>query len=105
MSVQQERERFNSVDAPRLAVDVGVTDHMWGDRSKRFAYFADQSRFVVIAGAQEGSDVDLAFALGLTYRGDRRLVLVLQCILPSPHCSGPRGSSPTHDPRSGSMTA
>jgi hypothetical protein len=72
MSVQhrQERERFNSVDAPRLAVDVGVVERAEGDRSKRFAYFADHKRFVVVAGAQEGNDVDLVFALGLTYRGD-----------------------------------
>jgi hypothetical protein len=78
MSVQQERELFNSVDAPRLAADVGVTEPAEEDsRSNRFAYFADEKRFVVVAGAQEGNEVDLAFALGLTYRGDRQLVLVL----------------------------
>ena len=77
MTVQQDRERFNSITAPQLAAVVGVTAPSGGNRSTRFAYFADDTRFVVIAGAQEESEVDLAFALGLTYREDRRLVLVL----------------------------
>ena len=77
MSVKDEREHFNAVVAPTLAASVGVSARVDGARSSRFAYFADHSRFVVVAGAQEGSDVDLAFAFGITYRGDHRLVLVL----------------------------
>lgn len=77
MTLQQDRQSFNTITAPELAKTVGVKVPSRGNRSTRFAYFADEKRLAVIAGAQEGSEVDLAFALGLTYRGDRRLVLVL----------------------------
>jgi hypothetical protein len=42
-----------------------------------FASFSDDQRLVIVASAQEGSHVDLAFAHGLEYRGSRRLVLIL----------------------------
>ncbi len=56
--------------SPQLAGQVGVTAASVGHSSPRFAYFADDQQFVVVAGAQQKSDVGLAFALGLTYRGD-----------------------------------
>lgn len=76
MTKQQERVRFNRDDAPALAgKDVLRASSV--ARSKRFAYFENSERFVVVAGAQEEHDVDLALAHGMTHRGDRKLVLVL----------------------------
>ena len=78
MTTQQDRELFNlGGPAKRLASQVGVTDSWRGNGSDRFAYFADERRFVIVAGPQEGSYVDLAFAQGLEQRGSRRLVLIL----------------------------
>ena len=82
--VRAERAAFNVQVAPRLAEVIGVSSQPPGARSSRFAYFEDESRFLVVAGAQEGADVDLAFALGLTYRGTKRLVLVLPAGLAFP---------------------
>jgi hypothetical protein len=76
MTLEEERERFNSVDAPTLA-GIAKGASPWKGGSSRFRYFRDDRRFIVIAGAQEGRDVDLALALGLSYREGRRLVLVL----------------------------
>jgi hypothetical protein len=42
-----------------------------------FAYFCDDQRLLIVAGPQEGSHVDLAFAQGLELCGSRRLVLIL----------------------------
>lgn len=71
------RAEFNEQIAPRLAAQVGVP-HPWdGSGSRRFAYFSDKSRFAVVAGPQEGANVDLALVYGLEYRSGRRLELVL----------------------------
>ncbi len=77
MSLADARAYFNGVVAPHLAAQVGVTTAAEGARTTRFSYFADDGRFVVVAGQQERGYIDLAFALGLTYREHRRLVLVL----------------------------
>lgn len=77
MTVERERSVFNTTTAPKLAAAVGVAQPWDQGGSARFAFFADDERFVVVAGSQEGHHVDLAFALGLSYRADRQLVLVL----------------------------
>ena len=78
MTVQHDRELFNLGEAAKgLASQVGVTEPWSGNGSDRFAYFADERRFVIVAGPQEGSHVDLAFAQGLEQRGNRRLMLIL----------------------------
>jgi hypothetical protein len=78
MTVQHDRGLFNLGEAAKgLASQVGVTEPWIGNGSDRFAYFADERRFVIVAGPQEGSYVDLAFAQGLEQRGSRRLVLIL----------------------------
>jgi hypothetical protein len=78
MTVQHDRGLFNLGEAAKgLASQVGVTEPWSGNGSDRFAYFADERRFVIVAGPQEGSYVDLAFAQGLAQRGSRRLVLIL----------------------------
>ena len=78
MTVRQDRELFNLGEVAKgLASQVGVTEPWTGIGSDRFAYFADERRFVIVAGPQEGSYVDLAFAQGLEQRGSRRLVLIL----------------------------
>jgi hypothetical protein len=77
MSLQEDRTRFNTQTAPVLAERVGVPGPWNGHGSERFAYFSDDQRLVIVAGPQEGSHVDLAFAHGLAHRGRRRLVLIL----------------------------
>jgi hypothetical protein len=77
MSLQQDRRRSNTQTAPVLAERVGVPGLWDGHGSERFAYFSDDQRLVIVAGPQEGSHVDLAFAHGLAHRGSRRLVLIL----------------------------
>lgn len=78
LTVQQDRELFNlGGPATGLASQVGVTEPWSGNGSERFAYFADERRFVIVVGPQEGSYVDLAFAQGLEHRGSRRLLLIL----------------------------
>jgi hypothetical protein len=85
MSIKDERTNFNTEVAPQLSTkasalqlarEVGFNTGK-GKYSTRFSYFGDETRFVVVAGLQEGRDVDLAFAYGLTYRGQRKLILVL----------------------------
>ena len=78
MTVRHDCELFNLGEAARgLASLVGVTERWSGNGSDRFAYFVDERRFVIVAGPQEGSYVDLAFAQGLEQCGSRRLVLIL----------------------------
>lgn len=71
------RSRFNDEDAVDLAAEVGGRLRWKGKGSSRFAYFTSNSRFVVVAGGQEGTNVDLALAFGLTYRRELRLTLLL----------------------------
>lgn len=77
MTVAEARAEFKRHAAPLLAKQVGVTTPWKGSGSSRFSYFADEKRFLVVAGSQEESGVDLAFALGLSYRGQRQLLLAL----------------------------
>jgi hypothetical protein len=50
MTVQHDRELFNLGEAAkRLASQVGVTEPWSGNGSDRFAYFADERRFVIVA--------------------------------------------------------
>jgi hypothetical protein len=77
MGVDQVRKEFNETTAPTIAAEIGLTKP-WGETgSSRFAYFADDDRLLIIAGRQEQNHSDLAFALGLSYRGDRQLLLAL----------------------------
>lgn len=76
-STAAERKRFHEQDATKLAVAVGLKAERHNDTKERFAYFADDERFVVVAGAQEKDEVESAFARGLGLRDKRRLVLVL----------------------------
>jgi hypothetical protein len=72
------RQEFNDKAAPGLAEQAaGIPTHSTAKGSARFAYFADDERLVVVAGAQEGAHCDRALARGLTERHDRKLVLVL----------------------------
>ena len=71
------RATFNRTEAPRIAAAIGLPTPSRSGRSDRFAYFEDDDRFLVVAGAQEGADVDLALVYGMTWTGDRRLVLAL----------------------------
>ncbi|HEY3924654.1 MAG TPA: hypothetical protein VGL75_08830 [Acidothermaceae bacterium] len=77
MSIESERAKFNSAEAPSIAASIGVTAPWKQSGSSRFTYFADHTRFLIVAGPQEGSEVELALAFGLHYRENRRLVLAL----------------------------
>lgn len=77
MTVNDQRNHFNAQVAPTLAAAVGVTARWTETASRRFAYFADENRFVIVAGPQEADKVELALAWGLHYREQRQLVLVL----------------------------
>jgi hypothetical protein len=77
MSIEDDRKQFNSAAAPKIAAQIGIAKSWDEPGSSRFAYFVDDNRFLVVAGPQEQNYTDLAFALGLSYRGDRQLVLAL----------------------------
>jgi hypothetical protein len=77
MTANDSRKWFNAEPAEKLAAQVQDVKRWRDVRSARFAYFASDRSFVVVAGEQEGREVDLAFARGLTYRDGRRLILVL----------------------------
>ncbi len=77
MTQAQERYEFNHAKAPVLAAQLGFTHAAGQTLSIRFAYFEDESRFLVVAGAQEGTDVQRALATGVAHRGDRQLVIAL----------------------------
>jgi hypothetical protein len=73
-----ERLRFNNEVAPRLAglVSRGATvDNV--KASTRFCYFSTADELIIVAGAQEEKECDLALAYGMKLRKDRGLVLVL----------------------------
>lgn len=72
-----ERKRFHQQDAAGHAAAVGLKAEPLNRPTEKFAYFEDDTRFVVVAGAQEKDEVESAFARGLGLRGNRRLVLVL----------------------------
>lgn len=75
--VASARKLFNSNVAPHLAAEIGISSPWSGNGSARFSYFASDKEFLVVAGPQEGGDVDLALALGLSYRRTQQLVLAL----------------------------
>jgi hypothetical protein len=75
--IRDDRRNFNASTAPHLAERVGARRQWSGKGSSRFAYFTSKSRFVIVAGPQEGSNAELALAFGLTYRKDLRLTLIL----------------------------
>jgi len=77
MTQPQERDKFNKDEAPVLAKQLGFTHPAGKTPSSRFAYFEDDSRYLVVAGAQEGTDVQRALATGVAHRGDRQLVIAL----------------------------
>jgi len=77
MADRAARHTFNTI----TALEIGA--NRWGKSvspmglSKRFAYFEDDKTFTMVAGIQEGEDVQRALALGLSYRKNRPLRLVL----------------------------
>src|SRR4051794_16117815 len=73
------REHFNTTEAPRIAasIDPALVASPDRGRSERFAYFGSDRQLLVVAGEQEERQVELALAYGLTWRGDRELVLAL----------------------------
>ena len=75
--IHDPRAHFNETVAPALAEQVGARRRWVGESSSRFSYFTSKTRFVVVAGPQEGSNTDLALAFGLSYRSDLRLTLIL----------------------------
>jgi hypothetical protein len=79
-SLDENRAAFRTTAAPSLVTQLGLGEIApWpGKGSTRFAYFADDSHFVVVAGEQEETATDLALAYGLSYRtASQQLVLVL----------------------------
>ncbi len=72
------RERFNTTIAPTIAKNLGLPDRVSGrGYSQRFAFFSGASHLAVVAGAQEGDDVELALAYAVRHANGRRLTLVL----------------------------
>jgi hypothetical protein len=77
-NVKAVRAEWNRQVAPKLAARLGASAPVGsGGWSKRFAYFGDEEQLVVVAGAQEGTHIELALAYGLAHRAQRKLVLVL----------------------------
>ena len=77
-SVAALRAAFNDVAAPSIARQLDLPAPAVGaGYSKRFAFFADAHRLAVVAGAQEGDDVELALAHGVRHAKGRALTLVL----------------------------
>jgi hypothetical protein len=71
------RQEFNERVAAQLATRIGCATR-WDRRgADRFAFFVDDERFVVAAGEQEATGVDLALAYGLTWGARHRLILIL----------------------------
>jgi hypothetical protein len=91
--VPDDRDGFNATSAERIAAAMGIPDRSPDGRSDRFAYFADAGRFLVVAGEQEGDDVQLALAYGMAWAGERRLVLAL----PRGHAAATRQRLPWFD--------
>ena len=89
-----KRKRFHEEDADDLAKAVGITTERLNKPTEKFAYFEDDQRFVVVAGAQEKDEVARAFARGLGLRGGRRLLLVL----PEGHCFATMQRAPWFKP-------
>jgi hypothetical protein len=71
------RAQFNNGAAADVArsVDAGFTAEK--SPSARFACFGDEKRLLFVAGEQEARAIELALAYGLSWAGDRQLVLAL----------------------------
>jgi hypothetical protein len=76
-SVEMRRTAFNGAVAEALAASIGVPHRLEEKVPRRFAFFGDTDRLVVIAGEQEDAHVQLALVYGLSLRGHRDLTLVL----------------------------
>ncbi len=77
VTIKAKRLEFNNSIAPNLAALTGGGVPWQGAASSKFAYLVDGETFVIVAGDQEGTDVDYALAYGLGLRGTRRLRLLL----------------------------
>ncbi len=78
MATKQERRlHFNGVVAPRLVQALGITSQATNEPNRMFAHWEDDDRFIVVAGEQEGRDVQKALARGLGLRHGRKLILIL----------------------------
>lgn len=64
--------------AAQMAKDLGIAEP-WTQPglATRLFYFADSTRLLIVAGEQSGTEAEKALAWGMTWRGARRLVLVL----------------------------
>ncbi|MGY1665912.1 hypothetical protein [Geodermatophilus sp. SYSU D00696] len=71
------RKLFNG--PPAAAIAASVDDRLVREdcRSDRFAQFGDADTVLLVAGEQEGRDIELALAYGVAWAGRRRLVLAL----------------------------
>jgi hypothetical protein len=76
-STAQQRLRFNRDIAPLLVDALDLPVHPLNKPTRMFAHFGDDESLVIVAGPQEGSDIQRALARGLGERGGRRLVLLL----------------------------
>jgi hypothetical protein len=79
-SLVETRDAFRTTVAPALVDQIGADPTaVWDGRgSSRFAYFAADDKFIVVAGSQEETHTDLALSYGLSYRQPgQHLVLVL----------------------------
>lgn len=64
--------------APRISKELDLPAALLaGGLSRRFAFFADDKQLAVVAGAQEGDDVELALAYAVRHAKGRALTLVL----------------------------
>lgn len=71
------REDFNRGPASAIAEQLGMSKRSATGRSARFSYFEDEKRFLVVAGRSEVPDVDLGLVYGLSWAGQKQLVLAL----------------------------
>ena len=72
-----DREVFNGASAQDIARSIDPALVPTQSPSARFTCFADQERLLVVAGGQEGRQVELALAYGLSWAAGRQLLLAL----------------------------
>src|SRR5262245_57175470 len=80
-SKAMRRTAFDGDVAPKLAAQIGALPELHGV-PRRFSFFGDEKHLLVVAGKQEAEYVQLALVYGLSFRGARKLTLVL----PRGHC-------------------
>ncbi|MGY1619036.1 hypothetical protein ACI797_20025 [Geodermatophilus sp. SYSU D00691] len=76
-TVALERDTFNDRPAADIAASIDPRLSRTESGSARFACFADDERYLLVAGEQEQRSVELALAYGLAWAGGRRLLLAL----------------------------